>query len=113
MAKLILHIELEWNGIVLLARPVFHSGWSDLTGRPRVKGRTVSTECSDQDDLSAFELGVFLAASTHQVLDEWSRAQSFRTDDRALFSALVALDATALEDLALFDTPESGADPDR
>lgn len=84
MKRLAVTISLCWDGERLYVRPVFHSAWQELTGTPGDEYPWVTTFCTGIDDLTGFELGVFLANAVRSVSDEWIFERLTPPEDRGL-----------------------------
>lgn len=71
MTDSVITVEVRWNGLTLEARPYLEAGWELLVGPRTFKLPRTKTACSQWSDLTAFELGMFLATACRPILDCW------------------------------------------
>lgn len=67
----VFQLTVHWDGAKLIAKPEFYSGFEELTGTQAPEPKKWTTACSQLEDLTAFELGVFLAAVCRQFTVAW------------------------------------------
>lgn len=71
MQKVLCEFAVEWDGQKLTAKPVYWPLWTELTGSLPEIPRPISVACFGPSDLTAFELGVFLALACRHFTDNW------------------------------------------
>lgn len=81
-------LELDWNGSLLVARTELGHGWRLLADRVPVKMVTRSIHAGELEDLSPFDLGVFLADACRQFTYEWEQAREQELQSATLFDEL-------------------------
>lgn len=75
MAKPVFELSVMWDGQHLIANRRCADGWRDLTGKVPVHEPNASTPCTELEDLTPFELGLFLAVACRPFTDTWWEGQ--------------------------------------
>jgi len=68
-------LSLEWDGICLTARTRTQDGWRLLSDMPTPRAGVHRAPCVDIEDMTAFELGVFLATACRDFTLSWEQAK--------------------------------------
>lgn len=85
MAHHLWSLDVYWDGHRLVAHPAFHDGWEQLGGTSPKQPLPVKAMCNEVEDLTAFELGVFLGLAVRPFTDEW------RSEPELFHAAVVGL----------------------
>jgi hypothetical protein len=71
MAHHIWSLDVYWDGHRLVAHPAFHDGWGQLSGTSPKQPAPVKALCNELEDLTPFEVGVFLGLAVRPFTDGW------------------------------------------
>lgn len=83
-------LEVEWNGSLLIARGQLGDGWRLMADQQLVKLRTLAVHAGELEDLSAFEVGMFLANACREFTEAWEHARREALGSATLFDELSA-----------------------
>lgn len=75
VAHTVFELVIVWDGHHLIANRRFGDGWEQLTGRQPSHPPNVSTPCTELEDLTPFELGLFMATAGRAATDFWYDSQ--------------------------------------
>lgn len=81
-------LEVDWNGTLLIARGHLGDGWRRMADRTPVKLQTLAKHVGEMEDITAFELGVFLANACREFTYQWDQARLEEQRGEALFDLL-------------------------
>lgn len=86
MAQTVFEMAVVWDGTHLIANRRYGEGWRQLTGQMPAHPPNVSTPCTELEDLTPFELGLFLAVACRTITDSWYDGQPalIAVDDQAV-----------------------------
>lgn len=71
MSENVFRLDVRWNGTVLEAQPSFGQGWAYLGGSLAQPARKLAVRCNGLDNMTQFELGLFLATACRAFTDAW------------------------------------------
>lgn len=71
MERKIFSLDVTWDGSRLVAHTDFYRGFEELIGTLHPQGHRFTIVCAELEDLTPFELGVWLANACRDLTQAW------------------------------------------
>lgn len=84
----VFELAVDWDGFRLIARTRTADGWRQLTDLDTPRAGRHELRCGELEDVTPFELGVFLATACRDLTAAWEHALVEVTRGQQLFTDL-------------------------